>query len=159
VVQGHQRHPGATGPSLYFLSPQLDDAGTYYAEVTNSSGSVYSTGATLNVIATVPSLGSYPITTIAGSPLQAGSANGVGTNARFNSPNGIAIDQLGTIYVADEGNHIIRKILPNGTSASTCPSRFSPTTSWKLHGLGTGSSKRTSSLPGWTSSPGTKMFR
>jgi sugar lactone lactonase YvrE len=113
--KGTNAIPGATGPSLYFLSPQLDDAGTYYAEVTNSSGSVYSTGATLNVIATVPSLGSYPITTIAGSPLQAGSANGVGTNARFNSPNGIAIDQLGTIYVADEGNHIIRKILPNGT--------------------------------------------
>lgn len=113
--KGTNAIPGATAPSLYILSPQLDDAGTYYAELHNSSGSIFSAGATLNVIATVPSVGSYPITTIAGSATEAGSANGVGTNARFNSPNGVAVDSLGTVYVADEGNHIIRKILPNGT--------------------------------------------
>nr|MBP7143420.1 immunoglobulin domain-containing protein [Opitutaceae bacterium] len=113
--KGTNAIPGATAPSLYLLSPQLDDAGTYYAELQNSSGSIFSAGATINVVATVPSVGSYPITTFAGSPSEAGSTNGVGTNARFNSPNGIAVDSLGTIYVADEGNHIIRKVLPNGT--------------------------------------------
>lgn len=113
--KGSNAIPGATGPSLYILSPQLDDAGTYYAELVNSSGSIYSAGATLNVIATVPSVGSYPITTFAGSSIESGSVNGVRTNARFNSPNGIAVDSLGTIFVADEGNHVIRSILPDGT--------------------------------------------
>lgn len=113
--KGTNAIPGAIATTLYILSPQLSDAGTYYAEVSNSSGSIYSAGATLNVVATPPSTGIYPITTFAGSMTQAGSTNGVGTNARFNSPNGIAVDSAGTLYVADEGNHVIRKITPNGT--------------------------------------------
>ncbi len=48
-------------------------------------------------------------TTIAGSPGQPGSANGSGPAARFNSPSGIAIGPDAVLYVADTGNHVIRR--------------------------------------------------
>lgn len=46
--------------------------------------------------------------------LRFGSADGTGSAAGFESPNGIAIDGTGDLYVADEGNHTIRKITPSG---------------------------------------------
>ena len=54
------------------------------------------------------------VSTFAGTALSAGSANATGTSARFNAPAGLAIDTAGNIYVADTGNHIIRKITPGG---------------------------------------------
>jgi len=53
------------------------------------------------------------VSTIAGTGA-AGSANGTGTAASFNGPNGIAIDATGNLFVADTGNHTIRKITPAG---------------------------------------------
>lgn len=43
----------------------------------------------------------------AGSP---GSIDATGDAARFNSPGGVAVAQDGTVYVADTGNHTIRKV-------------------------------------------------
>ncbi len=54
------------------------------------------------------------VTTLAGSPGLAGSADGVGAAARFNTPLGVAVDMAGAVYVADRG-HTIRKVLPDGT--------------------------------------------
>jgi len=53
------------------------------------------------------------VTTLAGSGA-IGSADGSGASASFNQPYGIAVDIDGTIYVADEKNNLIRKILPGG---------------------------------------------
>ena len=44
----------------------------------------------------------------------AGSANGTGASASFNYPYGLAIGSDDTLYVADGGNHRIRKITPAG---------------------------------------------
>jgi serine/threonine protein kinase/sugar lactone lactonase YvrE len=51
--------------------------------------------------------------TIAGD-LEPGYVDDVGTAARFRELNGIAVDAGGVIYVADTGNHAIRKITPDG---------------------------------------------
>ena len=53
------------------------------------------------------------VATFAGSGA-AGSVNGTGSAASFNKPKGIAIDNIGTIYVADGDNLKIRKINPSG---------------------------------------------
>jgi len=43
-----------------------------------------------------------------------GFADGTGTQAAFHTPSGIAIDRDGNLYVADTGNHAIRKVTPQG---------------------------------------------
>jgi streptogramin lyase len=53
------------------------------------------------------------VTTLAGTAGSLGSSNGTGASARFNNPNGLAIDTSGNVCVADVGNHIIRKIVPS----------------------------------------------
>jgi sugar lactone lactonase YvrE len=53
------------------------------------------------------------VTTLAGTGT-AGAVNGTGTNASFHYPRGLAIDAGGAVYVADYGNHLIRKITPEG---------------------------------------------
>jgi sugar lactone lactonase YvrE len=55
------------------------------------------------------------VTTFAGKAGEAGYVDGVGAEARFNRPNGLAFDAAGTLYVAEEGNDAIRKITPDGT--------------------------------------------
>ncbi|MCB1157496.1 MAG: SMP-30/gluconolactonase/LRE family protein [Leptospiraceae bacterium] len=41
-----------------------------------------------------------------------GSQDGNGTNARFNTPFGIAVDKNGNLYISEYYNHTIRKIIP-----------------------------------------------
>lgn len=55
------------------------------------------------------------VTTLAGSAGNAGSDNGSGSSARFQAPVGVAVDGNGNVFVADSGNHLIRKVTPGGT--------------------------------------------
>jgi len=53
------------------------------------------------------------VTTFAGSG-SAGSADGTGTAATFNTPTGLSFDSSGNLFVADWLGHNIRKITPSG---------------------------------------------
>lgn len=53
------------------------------------------------------------VSTLAGGAT-AGLVDGAGTAARFNQPAGVAVDANGNVYVADLGNHCIRKVTPQG---------------------------------------------
>jgi sugar lactone lactonase YvrE len=54
------------------------------------------------------------VSTLAGAPRNEGSADGLGPDARFKRPQGLAADDAGNLYVADTGNHTVRKITPAG---------------------------------------------
>lgn len=54
------------------------------------------------------------VTTFAGVAGQPGSADGIGSAAHFSSPSAIAVDANDNLYVADTGNHVIRKITQSG---------------------------------------------
>jgi hypothetical protein len=56
----------------------------------------------------------YNVTTFAGVPTRSGSFDGGGAPAYFGGNNGVAVDGSGTIYVADSGRHVIRKVTANG---------------------------------------------
>ncbi|EAY26097.1 Ig-like domain-containing protein [Microscilla marina] len=61
------------------------------------------------------------VSIVAGSVGASGLVNDpVGTNARFNHPSGLAIDDAGILYVADKDNHVIRAIAnPDGAATVT----------------------------------------
>ncbi|MFO1448888.1 MAG: hypothetical protein U1F61_12090 [Opitutaceae bacterium] len=69
---------------------------------------------------------SYRFTTLAGDAGITGTTNGSGSGARFNGPNGLAVDAAGYIYVADRFNHAIRKVSPDGevTTLAGLPGQF-----------------------------------
>ncbi len=54
------------------------------------------------------------VTTLAGSVGEPGGADGVGSAARFDRPSGLAVDGAGVVYVADSGNHTVRRVTPDG---------------------------------------------
>ena len=86
----------------------------------DGSGNVYVADADNNAIRKISPSGN--VTTLAGlvavssiadsSP--AGYTDGQGAEARFYLPLGVAVDGSGNVYVADSGNHRIRKISPSG---------------------------------------------
>jgi sugar lactone lactonase YvrE len=63
------------------------------------------------------------ITTLAGSPGMSGRADGIGTDARFYFPTGVAADGAGNVYVADTNNCTIRKIVADSHMVTTLASR------------------------------------
>src|SRR6266480_340694 len=91
-----------TGSAARFNSPAgvaVDSAGnTYVADTVNST------------IRKITPAG--VVTTFAGLAGSTGSANGIGSAARFNGPVAVTIDNIGNIFVADTNNHTIRKITP-----------------------------------------------
>jgi sugar lactone lactonase YvrE len=56
----------------------------------------------------------WVVTTLVGKANVAGSDDGIGSAARFNGMGTITMDASGSLYVADGGNHTIRKVAPVG---------------------------------------------
>lgn len=54
------------------------------------------------------------VTTLAGLAGVFGKIDGTGGAARFNNPDGVAVDAAGNVYVADSFNNSIRKVTPAG---------------------------------------------
>ena len=77
---------------------------------TDSGGNVYVSDSGNHTIRKITPGGM--VTTIAGAAGQIGTADGIGAQARFSSPQGIATDHDGNLYVT--GNHTVRKITPDG---------------------------------------------
>jgi sugar lactone lactonase YvrE len=77
---------------------------------------MYVTDVSNNLIREITSSG--VVTTLAGGGsvggTASGHADGIGTAATFYSPTGIALDSSGNVYVADQYNHLIRKINTSG---------------------------------------------
>ncbi len=78
---------------------------------TDSGGNVYVADRNNSTIRKITPAG--VVTTLAGSALLIGSADGTGSAARFNFPTGVATDS-GNVYVADTEAHTIRKITSAG---------------------------------------------
>jgi sugar lactone lactonase YvrE len=93
-----------TGAAARFNSP--------HGLAADASGNVYVADAGNDTIRKISSAG--VVTTLAGTAGTAGMADGTGGAARFNSPSGVALDAAGNVFVADAGNHAIRKISPAG---------------------------------------------
>ncbi len=79
----------------------------------DGSGNFYVADAANHVIRKINSAG--VVTTLAGTVGVGGSTDGVGTAARFSGPSAVAVNSVGTVYVADTFNHTIRSISPDGT--------------------------------------------
>jgi sugar lactone lactonase YvrE len=56
----------------------------------------------------------YTFSRFAGMTGVSGTNNGSGTEAQFTGPHAMAADRHGNLYVADTGNHVIRRITPEG---------------------------------------------
>jgi sugar lactone lactonase YvrE len=78
-----------------------------------ANGILYFTDTANHTIRRVTPAGT--VSTLAGLPGSPGAADGKGAGARFNGPLGIAFGRDGNLYVADTGNHIIRRVSIDGT--------------------------------------------
>jgi sugar lactone lactonase YvrE len=102
-VAGQSGFANGPGSSALFNSP-LGIAVT-------TNGTIYVADSGNHVVRAISPTGF--VTTLAGSPENWGSENGSGTNARFNGPVGLALDDQENLFVADSNNHTIRKIAPD----------------------------------------------
>lgn len=103
IAGSAQVYGSADGADARFNSPS--------GIAVDSSGNVYVADSGNNTIRKITSAG---VSTLAGSAGVAGSSDGMGTAASFNNPQGITVGSSGNLYVADTGNHTIRKITPDG---------------------------------------------
>jgi sugar lactone lactonase YvrE len=74
------------------------------------SGNLYVTDPTYHTLRKITPNGT--VTTVAGKPGVAGYVDGIGSDARFYFPTGVAVDAAGAVYVADTVNDRVRVVMP-----------------------------------------------
>src|SRR6266567_7863545 len=92
------------------VTSPANGAGEVRGVAIDSSGNIYTADLPHHTIRKITPDGTASI--FAGVNDTPGSANGIGSAARFNFPSGLAVDGAGNVYVADSGNNTIRKITP-----------------------------------------------
>jgi len=112
TLAGAAGQPGSTtdvkGAAARFNQP----AGLAFA-----AGTLYVADSNNDTIRAID-VASTMVTTLAGSPGQLGSMDGMGAAARFNGPVGVAVEG-GVLYVTDQNNHTVRSVtLPGGEVAT-----------------------------------------
>jgi len=81
----------------------------------DADGNTYATFPTLGIVRRISRTGEVSV--IGGVRGVLGAVDGAGGNARFLLPSGIAVDRAGNLYIADTGNHTIRKGVPLADAA------------------------------------------
>ena len=120
IVAGQSGVSGTTdgaGGAAQFRNP--------WGVAADASGNVYVADSANNTVRKVTSAG--VVSTFAGAPLQTGANNGTTSLARFNGANGLAVDGSGNVYVADDGNHLVRAVTPSGSVTTLAGSGTSGT--------------------------------
>ena len=102
LAGGSIGYDDGTGTNAEFISP--------WGMAVDPTGNIYVADSGAEEIRKITSAGL--VTTLAGSPQTSGNIDGLGDNARFNLPSGVAVDGAGYVYVADSENYTIRKITP-----------------------------------------------
>ena len=83
-----------------------------YGIAVDGTGNLYVSDQNNETIRQITSAGA--VSTIAGSVMNTGSADGAGSTAQFNEPQGVAVDNNDNVYVADFVNDTIRQISSAG---------------------------------------------
>ncbi len=117
-MAGNPGHADGTGAAAGFNAPD--------GAAVDGSGDLYVADSGNDTIRKIAPGG--VVTTLAGLPGAAGSADGLGSAAGFTGPSGIAVDGSGNLYVADTGDDTIRKITPAGLVTTLAGAPHSPGT-------------------------------
>jgi hypothetical protein len=80
---------------------------------TNSEGDVYVADASAEVVVEITPSGAESI--VAGNGTQGAPIPGPATSSPFFSPEGLAVDSSGNLYIADGGNNVVEKVTPSGS--------------------------------------------
>lgn len=105
---GSKGYSGDGGPAT---DAQLH---TPYGLALAADGSLFISDMRNNVVRRVSAKGR--ITTIAGNGRRGYTGDGgPATDATLNKPTGITLDKAGNLYIADEDNHVVRKVTRDGT--------------------------------------------
>ena len=103
-ISGNHGSSDGIGGNARFWAPfgiAVDNAGNVY--VSDTANNTIRKISPNGVVSTLAGLAGYP-----------GSQDGIGINARFRNPWGIAVDGMGNVFVADMSNDTVRKITPAG---------------------------------------------
>lgn len=94
-VNGSADGPGSTALFIYPQGLTVDSSGNVFVADSGNDLIRKITPATVS-------------TTIAGMPGNVGNSDGTGSAARFSTPQGVAVNNSGKVYVADSNNNLIR---------------------------------------------------
>ena len=108
VADGTGTAAGFYSPTGITIRRDNSNLSTSWYGGTNTYGTIFVSDRDSHTIRTVSAKGE--VGTYVGLAGQAGAADGSRQNARFNKPTGLAFDSVGNLYIADTGNHTIRKV-------------------------------------------------